>query len=87
MARPTQRINVHINELYNSIEEVERIPGPKGTVFEFNPQSKLEYLKQILKIFDVKPWLILTFIGILTAITGSLIQYSSKKLWNRKNLT
>jgi len=76
VTKPDKNFNIFLTDLYNSYEDVEKIPGPPPEVIATEAKSFRQYLEKLNEMFDFSPWVLLAYLGILTAITGAVVDYA-----------
>lgn len=74
--------SIFVTDLFNSIEDVERVPGPPPEVIAGSSKNPIEYFKRMHQMFDFTPWIVIAQLGILTAITGVFLDFFTIYLFN-----
>jgi len=83
-----KNFNIFITDLFHSIEEVEKCPGPPGEVLARRSRNPIAYFKKLHQMFDFTPWMLIAILGILTSIMGVFLDFLTIYLFNiRLNLS
>jgi len=70
-----KNFSIFITDLFNSIEDVTKTPGPPPEVMARRSKNPIEYVKKLHQMFDFTPWILGAILGILTAITGVMLDF------------
>lgn len=77
-----RNFSIFITDLFNSIEDVERVPGPPPEIIARSSKNPIEYFRKLHQMFDFTPWIVIAQLGILTSITGVFLDYFTISLFN-----
>ena len=77
-----KNFSIFITDLFNSIEDVSRVPGPPPDVLARSSKGIIEYFQKLHQMFDFRPWFLMAILGILTAITGVFLDFGTIYLFN-----
>jgi len=79
-----KNFSIFITDLFNSIEDVTRIPGPPPEVLARRSKNPWEYFKKLHQMFDFTPWVLTAILGILTSITGVMLDFLTIYMFNMR---
>lgn len=75
VSKPDKNFSIFLTDLYNGYEDVDKNPGPPPEIAAREAKTFAGYLQKLNQIYDFSPWVLLAYLGIMTAITGVIVDF------------